>query len=629
MSVIVTKAGVPSNKIYVGEASYGRSFKMSSAGCDGPDCTFLGDRHNSHAAPGYCTNTAGYISRAEIQQIKDTYGGNQAWHDAASDSDILVYSDTEWVAYMEPFTKKFRAHTWENKDFAGTVDWAVDLWTFNPDDDGGVDHGSRNGPSLHPGPCNGTYATLDAIEKDMAKMTPYCRQFHTLEVLETILNSTLATHDSLMAHNYDHNFGQYADAVVSNAPDAVKNFMYGHGNEYFTCEVTEPIDGCEHCHDGLLGAKDKQRGCRYCEDYECQYKTILCSSRPPCPPDHNKHFYKFHIMSMPCPPDYSLRSALPDKSNNTRLSTKWTMQPGVEDKFYAHLFSETAIPQEKITWHDRRFPMFERYYNDVKDPVYWHYNFPDPDKYSASDISNPKEVFERARKNLTAIGPDLHKLLDQARKQTFLGAVDEVVDALSLPILMAEASVNSMKQLNDLGHEIEEQRNKKTILFWISSILFFLPIIGEVAGSIAVLANIARLLAFTTDISTAAFDIYTVVDTHGNDPLAIFGLIFAPLAIFDAGRIAVAARIKRGMPDEQVAKLGPDVKGKMDQIDRISGRRPGSGNKDGEHPGDPDGEGGSIGFCGGIKRRSIQKEIDWNDLVRGGLEFNPVMGNVY
>lgn len=131
---------------------------------------------------------------------------------------------------MEPFTKKFRAHTWENKDFAGTVDWAVDLWTFNPEDDSGVDHGSRDGPSLHPGPCNGTYATLDAIEKDMAKMAPYCRQFHTLEVLETILNSTLATHDSLMAHSYDHNFGQYADAVVSNAPDAVKNFMYGHDN---------------------------------------------------------------------------------------------------------------------------------------------------------------------------------------------------------------------------------------------------------------------------------------------------------------------------------------------------------------------------------------------------------------
>ncbi|KAL1841513.1 hypothetical protein VTJ49DRAFT_7004 [Mycothermus thermophilus] len=39
---IITKAGVPNNKIFVGEASYGRSFRMAQAGCWGPTCDFTG-----------------------------------------------------------------------------------------------------------------------------------------------------------------------------------------------------------------------------------------------------------------------------------------------------------------------------------------------------------------------------------------------------------------------------------------------------------------------------------------------------------------------------------------------------------------------------------------------------------
>ena len=86
----VTKAGVPSSKIYVGESSYGRSFRMAQEGCTGPDCTFLGDRLNSPATKGFCTGTGGYISNAEISMLAAEEGA-ETWHDHASNSDILVY----------------------------------------------------------------------------------------------------------------------------------------------------------------------------------------------------------------------------------------------------------------------------------------------------------------------------------------------------------------------------------------------------------------------------------------------------------------------------------------------------------------------------------------------------------
>ncbi|KAE8152020.1 chitinase [Aspergillus avenaceus] len=103
---MITKAGVPGKKVIVGVASYGRSFKMSEAGCWGPDCTFVGDRFNSKAKKGKCTGTAG-------------------------NSDILVYDGTEWVGYMSSATKNTRTTLYAAWGLGGTSDWATDLQQYH------------------------------------------------------------------------------------------------------------------------------------------------------------------------------------------------------------------------------------------------------------------------------------------------------------------------------------------------------------------------------------------------------------------------------------------------------------------------------------------------------------------
>ncbi|KAK4207996.1 hypothetical protein QBC37DRAFT_454015, partial [Rhypophila decipiens] len=126
---MITKAGVASNKIFVGESSYGRSFKLSQGGCRGFFCTFTGDRLNSNAAKGKCTDTAGYISDGEIADIAKTDPFARKFYDAESDSDIMIYGPNldEWVAHMAPNTKQKRREVWRGMNFAGTIDWAVDL----------------------------------------------------------------------------------------------------------------------------------------------------------------------------------------------------------------------------------------------------------------------------------------------------------------------------------------------------------------------------------------------------------------------------------------------------------------------------------------------------------------------
>ncbi|KAL2835332.1 hypothetical protein BJY01DRAFT_252754 [Aspergillus pseudoustus] len=66
---MITKAGVPTNKIFVGESSYGQSFMISEKCCTGLYCFFEEDWLNSPAAKGKCTDTGGYMSNAEIDDI--------------------------------------------------------------------------------------------------------------------------------------------------------------------------------------------------------------------------------------------------------------------------------------------------------------------------------------------------------------------------------------------------------------------------------------------------------------------------------------------------------------------------------------------------------------------------------
>ncbi|KAH6617398.1 glycoside hydrolase family 18 protein [Chaetomium tenue] len=134
---MITKAGVPANKVAVGIASYGRSFGMANPGCTGPECLFHGPA--STAEEGPCTGTAGYISQAEIDALTSgnttvsrllRRGAITTWYDKESDSDMMTYGSGTWVAYMSPATKMSRIDRYAGYGFAGSVEWAVDLAQF-------------------------------------------------------------------------------------------------------------------------------------------------------------------------------------------------------------------------------------------------------------------------------------------------------------------------------------------------------------------------------------------------------------------------------------------------------------------------------------------------------------------
>ncbi|KAM0612974.1 hypothetical protein ACHAO3_006945 [Verticillium nonalfalfae] len=145
---MITKAGVPSNMIAVGVSSYGRSFQMTTPGCWTEQCTFTGPE--SGAMKGRCTETAGYISDYEIEEIIRTNPSAKKLLDQSSYSNIVVWDSDQWVAYMDKENKAMRKSLYPALNFLGTADWAVDLQSENSGSGGS---GSSSGDNVYIDPA--------------------------------------------------------------------------------------------------------------------------------------------------------------------------------------------------------------------------------------------------------------------------------------------------------------------------------------------------------------------------------------------------------------------------------------------------------------------------------------------
>jgi hypothetical protein len=154
---MITKAGVPSHKITVGIASYGRQFKMTDPNCSHANCTYVGPE--GAGTPGRCTDTPEYISLAEIKEI--IRNNPSAKVTDAGSSKALTY-DGNWVSYMDDNDKIARTSLWKSMNFGGVTEWAIDLNTFDFDDDNipGVQLG---GPKKIQGMRSGDYSQKSTV----------------------------------------------------------------------------------------------------------------------------------------------------------------------------------------------------------------------------------------------------------------------------------------------------------------------------------------------------------------------------------------------------------------------------------------------------------------------------------
>lgn len=271
-----------------------------------------------------------------------------------------------------------------------------------------------------------------------------------------------------------------------------------------------------------------------------------------------------------CPPDYSKRGYGPD--NPYEQSVYWTM---VNDTgFYADLATNTGIPKDKTKMGNNNrgndcAPSAKA--NDDCWGFGYDYNIPLINGYSSADVANPKDVVSKGLDNAKSLGPQIDSIVSQLRLDGWFGDGGDLIDSLSMPIFMLASATENMEMVDDIADKIDEEKRKAFILAFLSAIFLIIPVIGEVLSSVAELADIGVILSLIGAAGNAATDIYTIVDDPANAPLAIFDLILSPLALADVAKIAKAADLRRAMKEEDVAKLGGKLEGRMKTIEKVKG----------------------------------------------------------
>ena len=64
---------------------------MALNGCWGPMCDFTGSKTKSDSKPGRCTKEGGYLAYAEITEIIKRGESTRTFHDAGSNTDVMLY----------------------------------------------------------------------------------------------------------------------------------------------------------------------------------------------------------------------------------------------------------------------------------------------------------------------------------------------------------------------------------------------------------------------------------------------------------------------------------------------------------------------------------------------------------
>jgi len=103
------------------------------------------------------------------------------------------------------------------------------------------------------------------------------------------------------------------------------------------------------------------------------------------------------------------------------------------------------------------------------------------------------------------------------------------------------------------------------------AVLMVLPGVGEVLEGVADLAFLARMIAMVGDVGNVALSVYDVVNNPKSAPLAVMGLLLGGLGKLGESdeTVADAAVIRRGMTEDVVSTLGPDIKAGLSKVSSV------------------------------------------------------------
>jgi chitinase len=506
---MLTKAGVEARQVVIGISSYGRSFRMNDASCSGPLCTFAGDRNHSMAYAGSCTETGGYISNAELNDIIKDHGNYsivKSSIDKASDSNILMYGNSgavDWVAYMDGDLKASRIDWIKGLNFGGSSDWAIDLQHYSDDEDRDdsdyvEQDDDESGEDDLTCPADENPGTLDGLADQADSLYAGCAHLYAMDILYNQLVDSLSLFQN-NSEGYDDKFSWY---------------------EKWTKEQIQPrIDDFMNLGDG--------KGLKY---FDCYWAYT------------NRDETKDSCLDMP---------------HIWENSQGWSIRFDLLDKkgFFDALTAETGIDESWVTFGNETSNYVCADPGDVRPGLggnrpcakLYTKKLNYPQKASDDDISvgNPKKLIDASMDNVTALRTSLFSsylsvglsFYDDGPNDT--SATDAVV-AYSMPVLQLTEAINSMSQIKEIGEKAKEEAKKSLVLEILSIIFMVIPFVGEALGPLVGSAtSVARIGLLIGEAGNGVLTVAEIIEDPTSAPFAIMGLI-AGAGIGGGGKLSKA-----------------------------------------------------------------------------------------
>ncbi|KAM6509638.1 hypothetical protein FALCPG4_017287 [Fusarium falciforme] len=531
---MITKAGVEARQVVVGVSSYGRSFQMSNANCKGPMCTFTGNG----AKKGKCTDTSGYISNAEIETIKAEKNVN-SWWDQTTDTDYMIYDNTEWVAYMTETTKKRRISKYKGLNFGGTSDWAIDLQQFWADTEN-IDDTRSNFTEGTDGTYEWCDKEYDSVE-DIPDSSPgKCIPSYILGGLKKEL-ATAITDYKEVSKGYDDKFKWYVDWVKDGIDPALDKFMQiiaGEGNKYMDCEWSSQFnEGSGSCTKVYLkvppGMGGGLRVIKYkMVDEDGFYKALL---------EHTgieKDWIEWRDYSQPDPCPCATG---PLKARDAKEEVKAEAKAAA---FCPCLNDAT---------------MFKNYPRRRRDT-------------GKINVPNPKEMIDEAIPKTDELAKLLDDTYSKSKDRSLDASGDDAATAFSMPVFMLEDAIESIKTVKEIGEKQKETKTKELVMNILTIVFAVIPFVGQAASALGGAAVIARAALIVGEAGNAALSIVEIVDDPLSAPFAILGMLIGAGGIKTKGpRKAFndAAEARRALDAGKLKLFSPAFRRKDEAVQNL------------------------------------------------------------
>lgn len=364
------------------------------------------------------------------------------------------------------------------------------------------------------------------------RIPSYCLPIYSLEVLRKLAQRSIEHYNELINGPYDRNFRLFRQVAATATIENMDTWVQENAATYFNCASTVLVPCCRFCLNEDCGTGSN------CIRTSDSGPGLQCA-------------FSRHVETNPipreCPPVWTVE---PATTGNLTFTFK---NDTAREAFYEAVAEEVGIIEEQVVFrtreykrHLRGFP-WESCVGAISGTTCVGADYRDIPvaNYFPRDVPNPRDLIEPAVGQASDITAALFAYEWGIRLGILAESAADIVDAMTVPVLMLNDSVHRMQEVNDMGEEIHENNTENLILAVLESVLFIIPFVGQLVGSMVRVAQAFRALYIRSaantigDVGLISIDIYRITQAETDDERAMLGL---GIALTGMGTLA-------GIPD--------------------------------------------------------------------------------